>query len=44
MAKGYTFDKDAFEAWKAAQKESLELQKKMNSSVGGYLEALKKNW
>lgn len=41
MAK-FEFDKETFEAWKAAQKESLELQQKMNSSVGGYLEALKK--
>lgn len=41
MAK-YTFDKDAFEAWKASQKESLEMQQKMNSSVSGYLEVIKK--
>jgi hypothetical protein len=42
MAKGYTFDKEAFEAWKASQKESLEIQNKMNSSVSGYLETVKK--
>lgn len=42
MAKGYTFDKEAFEDWKASQKESLEIQNKMNSSVSGYLETVKK--
>jgi hypothetical protein len=41
MAK-YEFDKEKFEEWKRAQKESAELQEKMNSSIGGYLESLKK--
>ena len=41
MAK-YEFDKEKFEEWKRAQKESAELQEKMNSSIGGYLESIKK--
>jgi hypothetical protein len=41
MAK-YEFDKEKFEEWKRAQKESAELQEKMNSSIGGYLESVKK--
>jgi hypothetical protein len=41
MAK-YEFDKDKFEEWKRAQKESLDLQEKMNSSISGYLESIKK--
>jgi hypothetical protein len=41
MAK-YEFDKEKFEEWKRLQKESLELQEKMNSSIGGYLESVKK--
>jgi hypothetical protein len=41
MAK-YEFDKKKFEEWKAAQKESLEIQQKMNSSLGGYFETMSK--
>lgn len=41
MAK-YEFDKEKFEEWKRSQKESAELQEKMNSSIGGYLESIKK--
>ena len=41
MAK-YEFDKEKFEEWKRAQKESAELQEKMNSSISGYLESIKK--
>lgn len=41
MAK-YEFDKEKFEEWKRAQKESLDLQEKMNSSISGYLESIKK--
>jgi len=41
MAK-YEFDKNKFEEWKRAQKESAELQEKMNSSLGGYFETMKK--
>jgi len=41
MAK-YEFDKEKFEEWKRSQKESAELQEKMNSSIGGYLESVKK--
>jgi hypothetical protein len=41
MAK-YEFDKEKFEEWKRLQKESAELQEKMNSSIGGYLESIKK--
>jgi len=41
MAK-YEFDKEKFEEWKRLQKESAELQEKMNSSIGGYLESVKK--
>jgi hypothetical protein len=40
MAK-YSFDKDKYDEWKRAQQESLELQKKMNTSITGYLEVVK---
>jgi hypothetical protein len=41
MAK-YEFDKKKFEEWKQAQKESAELQEKMNGSLNGYMEGVKK--
>jgi hypothetical protein len=41
MAK-YEFDKNKFEEWKRAQKESAEIQEKMNSSLSGYFETMKK--
>jgi hypothetical protein len=41
MAK-YEFDKKKFEEWKAAQKESAAIQEKMNSSLSGYFETIKK--
>lgn len=41
MAK-YEFDKKKFEEWKEAQKQSAELQEKMNSSLGGYIDGVKK--
>ena len=41
MAK-YEFDKKKFEEWKAAQKESVEIQEKMNSSLSGYFETMSK--
>jgi hypothetical protein len=41
MAK-YEFDKAKFEEWKRLQEQSLEIQEKMNSSVSGYLESIKK--
>jgi hypothetical protein len=41
MAK-YEFDKKKFEEWKQAQKESAELQEKMNSNLNGYMEGVKK--
>ena len=40
MAK-YEFDKNKFEEWKRAQRESAELQEKLNSSVKDYLKAVK---
>lgn len=36
----YSFDKDKFEQWKNAQKESIELQKQMNSGISGYLKTI----
>ncbi len=39
MAK-YEFDKNKFEEWKRAQKESYEIQNKLNSSVKEYAKAL----
>jgi hypothetical protein len=41
MAK-YEFDKKKFEEWKQAQQDSADIQAKMNSSIGGYLESVKK--
>lgn len=41
MAK-YEFDKKKFEEWKQSQKESAELQEKMNSNLNGYIEGVKK--
>lgn len=41
MAK-YEFDKKKFEEWKEAQRQSAELQDKMNSSLSGYIEGVKK--
>jgi hypothetical protein len=41
MAK-YEFDKKKFEEWKKAQQDSADIQEKMNSSIGGYLESVKK--
>lgn len=40
MAK-YQFNKDEFEAWKRAQKESAELQQKLNTSMKDYLSTVK---
>ena len=36
----YSFDKDKFEQWKNIQKESIELQKQMNSGISGYLKTI----
>ena len=41
MAK-YEFDKKKFEEWKEAQRQSAELQDKMNSSLSGYIDGVKK--
>lgn len=41
MAK-YEFDKNKFEEWKRAQKESADIQQKMNTSISGYFETVKK--
>jgi hypothetical protein len=41
MAK-YEFDKAKFEEWKRLQEQSLEIQEKMNTSISGYVESIKK--